>query len=75
MIDKKIITAEKLLSTYMQDNLKAETFIDENGNYGARFYKDNVWLVDELYKGHSEQYAEDAAENYVIGVKHLYIRS
>ena len=51
MIDKKIITAEKLLSTYMQDNLKAETFIDENGNYGARFYKDNVWLVDELYKG------------------------
>ena len=68
MIDKKIITAEKLLSTYMQDNLKAETFIDENGNYGARFYKDNVWLVDELYKGHSEQYAEDAAENWVLGV-------
>ena len=75
MIDKKIITAEKLLSTYMQDNLKAETFIDKNGNYGARFYKDNVWLVDELYKGHSEQYAENAAENFVIGVKNLYIRS
>lgn len=75
MIDKKIITASKILSTFMQDNLKAETFVDLNGNYGVRFYKDNMWLVDELYKGHSEQYAEDAAENYVIGVKHLYIRS
>tara|TARA_R100000231_G_scaffold138095_1_gene115700 strand:+ start:2116 stop:2343 length:228 start_codon:yes stop_codon:yes gene_type:complete len=75
MIDKKIITASKILSTFMQDNLKAETFVDLNGNYGARFYKDNMWLVDELYEGHSEQYAEDAAENYVIGVKHLYIRS
>tara|TARA_B100000900_G_scaffold115946_2_gene97586 strand:+ start:1359 stop:1589 length:231 start_codon:yes stop_codon:yes gene_type:complete len=75
MVDRKIITAEKLLSTYMQDNLKAETFVDENGNFGARFFKDNVWLADELYKGHSEQYAENAAENFVIGVKSLYIRS
>ena len=75
MIDRKIIHAEKLSSAYMQDNLRAETFVDTNGNFGARFYKDNMWPVDELYKGHSEQYAEDAAENYVIGVKHLYIRS
>ncbi len=75
MIDKKIITADKILSTFTQDDLKAETFVDLNGTYGVRFYKDNMWLTDELYKGHSEQYAEDAAENYVIGVKNLYIRS
>ena len=75
MIDKKIITADKILSTFTQDDLKAETFVDLNGIYGVRFYKDNMWLTDELYKGHSEQYAEDAAENYVIGVKNLYIRS
>jgi len=75
MIDRKIIHAEKLLSAYKQDNLRAETFVDTNGNFGARFYKDNVWQTDEIYEGHSETYADNAAENYVLGVKSLYIRS
>ena len=32
-------------------------------------WKDNVYQKDELYEGHSETYAENAAENYVLGVK------
>ena len=75
MIDRKITNVKTILSVYMEDNLMAETFIDNNNNYGARFYKDNVWITDELYEGHSERYAEDAAENYVLGVKILHIRS
>jgi len=75
MLDRKMMEAKEILSTYYDGDLKAETFIDENNNYGARFYRNLIWITDEVYKGHSEQYAEDAAENYVLGVKHLYIRS
>ena len=65
--------AEKLLSTYTDQTLglKAVTFITEDGTFGARFYKDGLWLVDELYEGHSEEYAENAAENYVMEIKTL----
>jgi len=71
--DRKIVTAEKLLSTYTDQtlSLKAETFVDINGNFGTRFFKDNVWQVDEIYEGHSEEYAENAAENYVMEIKKL----
>ncbi len=73
MKDRKIVTAEKLLSTYTDQtlSLKAETFVDINGNFGTRFFKDNVWQVDEIYEGHSEEYAENAAENYVMEIKRL----
>lgn len=73
MLDRKIKTVEKLLSTYTDQtlSLKAETFLDTNGNFGARFYKDNIWQLDEIYKGHSEEYAENAAENYVMEIKKL----
>jgi hypothetical protein len=71
--NRKIVTAEKLLSTYTDQtlSLKAETFVDVNGNFGARFFKDNVWQIDEIYEGHSEEYAENAAENYVMEIKTL----
>lgn len=73
MKNRKIVTAEKLLSTYTDQtlSLKAETFVDVNGNFGARFFKDNVWQIDEIYEGHSEEYAENAAENYVMEIKTL----
>lgn len=38
-------------------------------SWGVRFYKNNMWIKDEVYKGKSESYAEDAAENYVLGIK------
>ena len=67
--------AKEILSTFLDGDLKADTFIDENNNYGVRFYRNLIWITDEVYEGHSEQYAEDAAENYVLGVKQLYVRS
>ena len=27
------------------------------------------WLLDEIYQEHSEFYAENAAENFVLGIK------
>ena len=40
-------------------------------SWGVRFYEDNMWIKDELYKNKSESYAEDAAENYVLGIKNV----
>ena len=63
--------AEKILSTFTDQTLKlkAMTFITEAGHFGVRFYKDGVWVLDEIYEGHSEDYAESAAENYVMEIK------
>lgn len=60
---------EREIHTYMSDSLKAQVWTTSEGHFGCRFWKDNIWLKDEIYKGHSEQYAEDAADNYVLGVK------
>lgn len=58
-----------LLSTFCNGKLKAETF-KKDGHYGAIFYDENEdRLAEELYTGHSETYAENAAENYVLGIK------
>ena len=57
------------LSTYVNGDLKAETF-KKDGHYGAMFFdKFGEKIAEELYTGHSESYAESAAENYVFGIK------
>ena len=30
--------------------------------------------TDEIYEGHNEEYAENAAENYVLGIKKIQQR-
>ncbi len=58
-----------ILSTYRDGDLLAETFIDK-GDFGAIFYnKYGEKIGEEKYIGHSEEYAECAAENYVLGIK------
>lgn len=57
------------LSTYWNEGLRADTVL-KDGHYGARFYDSyGVIIKTEIYKGHSESYAESAAENYVFGIK------
>jgi len=61
------------LSTYWNDGLRADTVLKE-GHYGARFYDQNgIIIKTEIYEGHSESYAESAAENYVFGIKKIGI--
>ena len=52
----------------MHEKKEARVYKAERG-FGCRFFEDNVWVKDEVYTEHSEQYAEDAAENYVLGIK------
>ncbi len=57
-------------STYVDGELRADVIKVDN-HWGCRFWRNNEAVKTEFYKGHSEAYAEDAAENYVIGVKTL----
>ena len=39
-----------------------------NTNAALRFYNNNVYQGSRSITGHSLQYAEDAAENFVLGL-------
>jgi hypothetical protein len=60
------------VSTFQERNLKATVLrtsgLTEN-YYGCRFYIDESSLGIEWYEGKNELYAENAAENYVLGIK------
>ena len=49
------------------DNRKALIFKNDN-TYGVVMIKDGKIIEERLLKGHSERYAEDCAENFVMGV-------
>ena len=57
-------------STYVKSDLRAD-FIKSKGIWGCVFYRNNERIKKELYTGHSESYAESAAENHVEGIKKL----
>lgn len=57
-------------STYVDGELRADVIKLDN-HWGCRLYKDNKIVKTEFYRGHSEAYAEDAAENYVLGIKKI----
>ena len=63
-----MIQFDEMIHTYQLDNKKAEVGV-KDGSFGIRMWKNNVYQRDELYEGHSESYAEDAADNYVFGIK------
>ena len=57
-------------STYVDGELRADV-IKLDGHWGCRLYRENKVVKTEFYKGHSESYAENAAENYVLGIKKI----
>ena len=68
-----IVMFHQELHTYANEDKRAEVWRTQDGQFGCRFYKANVHQTDELYEGHSEEYAENAAENYVFGIKTLLL--
>lgn len=66
--EEKMIQFDDMLHTFIHENRKAEVGI-KNGKYGLRMWENQIWQKDELYEGYSESYAEDAADNYVFGIK------
>lgn len=60
-----------ILSTYVNEPLRADVVV-KDGVFGIVMYdKYGDKVRTEYFKGHSEYYAEDAAENYVFGIKTL----
>jgi hypothetical protein len=55
-------------STYVDGNKRADV-IKREGSWGCVFYTDNEIIATEMYPSKSEELAESAAENYVMGIK------
>ena len=53
-------------------------YLDDN-SWGCQYFENQlvdgehkkVFIAEESYKGHSESYAESAADNYVFGIKNF----
>lgn len=64
----------KQLSVFYSDDFDKKAIVyysDVERRFEVDFAKDGLLVATESYEGHSEQYHEDAAENYVRGIKHL----
>jgi hypothetical protein len=46
----------------------AKVVIDNNGNYGVKYILNNKVLDYRFFPEHSNHYAEDVAENWVMGI-------
>ena len=55
-------------STYVDGDRRADV-IKLEGHWGCRLWEEGELVKTEFYKGHSEMYAENAAENWVVGIK------
>ena len=49
-------------------NRSALVVIDSNGDYGVKYIIDDTVIDYRIFPEHSSYYAEDAAENWVIGI-------
>ena len=57
---------------FMHNNRVCEVWKDLDGTWVTRHYELNdmgrVWVKDISHTGHNEHWAEDAAENWVLGI-------
>ena len=63
-----MIEFDEMYHEFRHENRKAEVGKLDGGG-GIRMWENQVWQKDELIPGHNELYAENAAENYVFGIK------
>ena len=67
-----VVMMKKHYHTFQHESRTAEVWKTLSGHWATRHYKNNgagsVWEKDIIHKGKSEQWAEDAAENWVLGV-------
>lgn len=65
MKQKTMITMNEYSSS---DKSKIATIILDNGTYGVEFYENNELIEYRTFPNKSLRYAEDAAENFTLGV-------
>ena len=64
------MTMKENYSVFVRGAKRADV-IKVDGIWGCLFFADGKQIKQELYKGHSEAWAESAAENYVDGIKQI----
>lgn len=62
----KILSEQRGLDDY--SNRSAQVILDNNGDFGVKYILDDKVYDYRIFPEHSCRYAEDAAENWVIGV-------
>jgi|TARA_R110000796_G_scaffold3035_17_gene11700 imidazoleglycerol phosphate synthase glutamine amidotransferase subunit HisH len=74
-IEKTIYLMEtkKELHTFMSDNKEAKVFLTNEG-YVTEYYEDDKFLGHQVHPGKSEQWAEDAGENFVMGLPVTFLK-
>ena len=58
------------LHEFRNNDRWSQVYRTQEGNYLIRMFHKQVWIEDRLIKNHSESYAEDCAENFVLGIIH-----
>jgi hypothetical protein len=60
----------KIIDTYVSDDKtkKAEIVLNRDETFSVSFYRDDVLVETRKYPENSIYYAEQVAENYVIGI-------
>lgn len=63
----------ELISTYFSDDgvLESRVYLNNFKQYINQYLVNNVIIKTESYEDHNLQYHEDAAENFVLGVKKI----
>ena len=59
------------LSVFLGDGVMGEVFKNSKGHYGVDYYMGDKLIKTEVYEDHSQLYAENAAENYTLGIKKI----
>ena len=57
-----------VLHEYRQGSRWAQVYRMNSGHYLVRMFDNQIWQEDRVIKNKSERYAEDCAENYVLGI-------
>lgn len=66
------MSAREQLSVFYSDDMDKKAIVYYNipeKRFEVDFAKGGLLVATETYEGRSEQYHEDAAENYVMGIK------
>lgn len=59
---------ETPIHEFRHEDRWSQVFVTREGSFIVRMFHNQVWIEDRLIKDHSESYAEDCAENFVLGI-------
>ena len=60
------------INTYLsEDKIKKAIVVNNYGILEVQYFNNDELIAIESYQEHSLHYHQDAAENYVLGVKHF----